>query len=92
MSMTTKRHIACSTPIRRATHFAMRATQETPVQNTSTLKNGRPEDRREKQKSWGKLSYYSSSLRPTSGMIDDPSKIASIDAASSCIACCTIFV
>lgn len=42
------------------------------------------------QKSWGSLSYYPSSPRPTRGMVADPSKVVAIDAASTCIICCIV--
>ena len=52
------------------------------MQTTTNNTDNVTDDRRENPtKSWGRLSYYSSSQQPTSGMIDDPSKVASIDAA-----------
>jgi hypothetical protein len=59
------------------------------MENTTTS----TKNRRSNQKSWGTLSYYVSSHRRTAGMIDDPSKVAHIDAFScTCTGSCCIIV
>ena len=63
------------------------------MQTTTTSTNPRTNTHRSHQKSWGTLSYYVSSLRPSKGMIDDPSKVAHIDAFScTCTGSCCIIV
>lgn len=55
---------------------------------TTTTSTNTPQ--KTNQKSWGALSYYPSSPRPTRGMVADPSKVVAIDAACSCIICCIV--